>query len=52
MNNIISTIALLVIALSQLSNALAIYAADDGGVNLCVGNLYCYHIAQDKESGL
>jgi thiamine transporter ThiT len=50
--NKLSAIALLVIALSQASQAVAIYGAEYGGVNVCVGNLYCYHIAQDKESGL
>jgi hypothetical protein len=52
MNNTIVAAALLIIALCQLSNTLAVYGADGGGVNLCVGNLYCYHIAQGKESGL
>ena len=51
-SNKLSAIALIVIALAQLSQSLALYGADGGGVNLCVGNLYCYHIAQDKESGL
>ena len=51
MNNTIAA-ALLIIALCQLSNTLAVYGADGGGVNLCVGNLYCYHIAQGKESDL
>jgi len=50
-SNKLSAIALLVIALSQVSQAVAIYGADGGGVNLCMGN-FCYHIAQDKESGL
>ena len=49
--NKLSAIALVIIALSQASQAVAIYGADGGGVNLCVGNLYCYHIAQE-ESGL
>jgi len=50
-SNKLSAIALAIIALSQVSQAVAIYGADGGGVNLCVGNLYCYHIAQE-ESGL
>ena len=49
--NKLSAIALVFIALSQASQSLAIYGADGGGVNLCVGNLYCYHIEQG-ESGL
>jgi len=49
--NKLSAIALVVIALSQASQSLVIYGADGGGSNVCMGN-FCYHIAQDKESGL
>jgi len=52
MNNAIKTLSLVVLAACALCNTLAVYGADGGGVNLCVGNLYCYHIEQDKESGL
>jgi len=50
-NTIAAAAALLIIALCQLSNTLAVYRADGGGHNVCMGN-FCYHIAQDKESGL
>jgi len=50
-SNKLSAIALIVIALSQASQAVAIYGAEYGGHNVCLGN-FCYHIAQDKESGL
>jgi len=46
-----ATISLAIIAICQLFNTVAVYGADYGGYNLCVGNLYCYHIAQE-ESGL
>lgn len=52
MHNAIKTLSLAIISCCYLANTLAVYGADGGGVNLCVGNLYCYHIAQDKESGL
>jgi hypothetical protein len=50
-SNKLSAIALLIISLCQLSNTLAVYGAEYGGNNVCMGN-FCYHIAQDKESGL
>ena len=50
MNNVISATALVIIALAQASQAVAIYGADGGGYNACMGN-FCYHIAQG-ESGL
>ena len=51
MNNGIKTLSLAILAACALCNTLAVYGAEYGGVNVCVGNLYCYHIAQG-ESGL
>ena len=51
MKNTIAVAALLIIAICQLSNTLAVYSAEYGGYNICMGN-FCYHIEQDKESGL
>jgi len=44
-SNKISAIALVVIALAQASQTLAIYGTEYGGHNVCIGN-FCYHIAQ------
>lgn len=51
MNNASKTISLAIIAACYLANTLAVYGAEYGGYNVCMGN-FCYHIAQDKESGL
>ena len=37
------TLSLVIISLSSLANTLAVYGADVGGSNLCLGN-FCYHI--------
>jgi len=46
-----ATISLAIIAICQLFNTVAVYGAEYGGHNVCMGN-FCYHVAQDKESGL
>jgi len=51
MNNAIKTLSLVVLAACTLCNTLAVYGAEYGGSNVCMGN-FCYHIAQGKESGL
>jgi len=51
MNNVIKTLSLAILAACYLANTLAVYGAEYGGHNVCMGN-FCYHIAQDKESGL
>jgi len=51
MNNAIKTLSLAVLAACALCNTLAVYGADGGGYNACMGN-FCYHIEQGKESGL
>ena len=37
------TLSLITLSLTSLANTLAIYGADGGGSNLCLGN-FCYHI--------
>ena len=51
MHNAIKTISLAIIAACYLANTVAIYGAEYGGYNVCMGN-FCYHIAQQGESGL
>ena len=51
MNNAIKTLSLVVLAACALCNTMVVSGADGGGYNVCAGN-FCYHIAQDKESGL
>lgn len=37
------TISLLTLSLTSLANTVAVYGAEGGGSNLCLGN-FCYHI--------
>jgi len=50
MNNLTKTLSLVVLAACALCNTLAVYGAEYGGYNVCMGN-FCYHIEQG-ESGL
>ena len=51
MHNVVRTTALAIIAIAQISMALAVYGADTGGHNVCLGN-FCYHVAQQDGSSL
>tara|TARA_R110000803_G_scaffold167489_1_gene230772 strand:+ start:544 stop:690 length:147 start_codon:yes stop_codon:yes gene_type:complete len=37
------TLSLVILSLTSLSNTLAVYGAENGGSNLCLGN-FCYHL--------
>lgn len=43
----IKTLSLAMIAACYLANTAAVFRADTGGHNVCIGN-FCYHIAQGE----
>lgn len=47
-NESIKTIWIAVIAACYLANTVAIFRADTGGHNVCLGN-FCYHIEEAEQ---